>query len=374
MRDGFGRPATGVSARHEGFQRAVRRAVDAELAASGRGAGRGGRRAWLAALPAVAWFYGSVVAMLLVPTAAAPLVLASVSAGFAMAATLTVVQHDALHHAIARRRWVNSLAAQVAAPVGVCRHWWAAKHSAGHHAHTNVAGLDPDLDKGGLLRLSTEQPWRTWHRWQHLYVWVLYPFSLLGMQVIDLEFIVTGKVKGTRLEAPGAGRTLRLAADKLVGPAVLVAALLVAHPVVVVAAIWVGTTLVAGAALSVIFAVTHYVEGTVAPGNAKASGPDDWAVSQVLGASNVVIRNGFFRWYCGGLVDHHIEHHLLPRIAHVHHEVVAPAVRATCEDFGLEYHELPGMAAALASHVRHLRALGRAEVAPATAPHVLVAP
>jgi linoleoyl-CoA desaturase len=354
-----------------GFQRALRRAANERLAEDGRGAGRGGRTAWCAALPAIAWFYGSVVALLVFPTRIVPLAIASVSAGLAMAATLTVVQHDALHHAIASRRWVNAALAQLAAPVGVSRRWWSAKHTAGHHAHTNVVGLDPDIDKGSLLRLAPQQPHRPWHRWQHVYAWALYPLSLLGMQIVDLEFVVAGRVKGERVENAGLARTAVLVADKLAGPVVLVSLLMLVHPAIVVTAIWLGATLVAGAALSFIFSVTHYVEAVeFSEATPTGRGADGWAVAQVLGTSNVVIRSRFLCWYSGGLLDHHIEHHLFPRIAHVHHKVIAPVVRATCQEFGVPYHQLPSMRAAIASHMRHLRQLGQAR--DAAAPHLAV--
>jgi linoleoyl-CoA desaturase len=60
----------------------------------------------------------------------------------------------------------------------------------------------------------------------------------------------------------------------------------------------------------------------------------------------------------GGL-NYQVEHHLFPRISHVHYPAISRIVKATCQEHGLPYHEFPTMTAALASHVRMMRELGK---------------
>jgi linoleoyl-CoA desaturase len=60
------------------------------------------------------------------------------------------------------------------------------------------------------------------------------------------------------------------------------------------------------------------------------------------------------RWYAGGL-NYQVEHHLFPRLSHVHYPRIAPvaAIRDRCH---VSRHQTFGGAR---SHYRHLRANGR---------------
>ncbi|MDU0371165.1 fatty acid desaturase [Hymenobacter endophyticus] len=55
-----------------------------------------------------------------------------------------------------------------------------------------------------------------------------------------------------------------------------------------------------------------------------------------------------------------ITHHLFPNISHVHYPALNKIIRQMCQEFNIEYNEYPKMRYAVASHVAHLRELGRA--------------
>jgi linoleoyl-CoA desaturase len=341
----------------------LRALVDARLQAENRSF-RAGFRGWLTIAPAIVWFYGSLALLLFVRLSVPINVLCTVSIGLAIVANLTVVQHTALHQALARSRWLNWTVAYLAGPIGISWHWWTTKHNVWHHGYTNIDGLDGDITQGPLLRLSPQHALRPWHRYQHLYIWVLYP--LLGIVMVlngDREFIVSGRLKGRRVAPATLRRTVGLIIEKLSFPAVVLTIAFAGHPAFGVIAVLAGTFLVGGTALAAVLSVTHYVETTEfphpGPGGAIA---DEWAVAQVLGATNIVIKNSVLRWYFGGL-NQHIEHHLFPRLAHVHLLAVAPAVKTGCAQLGLPYHELPNLRSAYVSHYRFLRELGRATTA-----------
>jgi linoleoyl-CoA desaturase len=348
------------------FHATVRARVTARLAEDGR-TFRGGARGWLVCAPAVLWFYGSFVALLVGPTDPIFVLVGVISLGLATTATLTVVQHDALHQALSRHRWVNWAAAYLASPVGASWRWWTAKHSGGHHAYTNVDDHDGDLDQGGMLRLSSAQAWHPWHSAQHVYAWALYALLGFAIQVAgDRDFIVHGRLKnGKQVATPSARRAAALTFEKLAGILTLTGIAIAVRPTPWLIGIYVLWMAVAGFALASVFAVTHYVETSqfprVAPDGTIAQ---EWAVTQVVGSTNIVIRNPVVRWYFGG-VDRHIEHHLFPRMAHIHYATISPVVRQTCIEFGLPYHEAPSLRAAYRSHARFLRAAGRRPLTPA---------
>ena len=68
--------------------------------------------------------------------------------------------------------------------------------------------------------------------------------------------------------------------------------------------------------------------------------------------------NRLLTWYLGGL-NFQIEHHLFPKICHVHYPAISPIVEATCRDHGIRHRSHRTMRRAIRSHVRWLRHLGR---------------
>ncbi|MEX2100125.1 MAG: acyl-CoA desaturase [Acidimicrobiia bacterium] len=351
------------------FQRELRGKVQERLTADGR-TFRGGWRGWLHAAPAFAWFYGSFAALVLLRLPVAAIVPLTCSLGLAMTAGLTTTTHGALHQTLARRRWVNWAAVYVISPTGISARWWTVKHNMSHHAYTNVEGLDDDLEQGALLRMTPTQAHRPWHRFQHLYVWALYPLAGFALMAGDRKFVLRGELKGgRRVEAPSLLRTAVLLFEQLAGMSLLLVVALVLQPAAGVAAVCIGAILVSGAAAAALFAVTHYVEDTeFTRPDASGALAAEWAVTQVNGAVNIAIRNPIVRWYFGGFANH-IEHHLFPRMAHVHYRAISPVVRDECERRGLRYRELPSVRAAYASHMRFMREMGRPPVA---APHATV--
>ncbi|MEO6759165.1 MAG: fatty acid desaturase, partial [Saprospiraceae bacterium] len=57
-----------------------------------------------------------------------------------------------------------------------------------------------------------------------------------------------------------------------------------------------------------------------------------------------------------------VEHHLFPRICHVHYPEIAPIVRQTAAEFGVEYLENRTFWQAFRSHVATLRRFGQMPV------------
>jgi linoleoyl-CoA desaturase len=138
------------------------------------------------------------------------------------------------------------------------------------------------------------------------------------------------------------------------------------------ALIGVGVTMAAaGVALTVVFQLAHTVEGPEFPLPGVGSNllPDEFALHQIATTANFATRNRVVTWLVGGL-NFQIEHHLFPRIAHVHYPQISKIVRQVCAERGIAYVEHTTFRKALAAHARHLRAMGRvpAMATPSTVP------
>jgi len=54
-----------------------------------------------------------------------------------------------------------------------------------------------------------------------------------------------------------------------------------------------------------------------------------------------------------------IEHHLFPKISHVHYPALHNILKKICEERGLHYIEFKNVRLAIASHVAFLREMGK---------------
>jgi glyoxylase-like metal-dependent hydrolase (beta-lactamase superfamily II) len=81
--------------------------------------------------------------------------------------------------------------------------------------------------------------------------------------------------------------------------------------------------------------MAHTVEGTSHP-IADENGviENDWAIHQMNTTVNFSRDNAILGWYLGGL-NYQVEHHLFPKICHVHYPAIAQIVKETAKEYGV---------------------------------------
>ena len=108
-----------------------------------------------------------------------------------------------------------------------------------------------------------------------------------------------------------------------------------------------------------IFQLAHSIEEMEFPApNDDNLIEEEWAIHQVRTTANFATKNKFLNWYVGGL-NFQIEHHLFPRICHIHYTKISKIVEQTCKEFNLPYVNHPTFTGSYMSHVKHLYNLGR---------------
>lgn len=119
-------------------------------------------------------------------------------------------------------------------------------------------------------------------------------------------------------------------------------------------------TLVAGIITSIVFQLAHTVEHTSFPLPAEQSGKieNEWAIHQINTTANFATGNRIISWLVGGL-NFQIEHHLFPKISHVHYPAISKIIKQACKEYGVVYVEYPKMYKAVASHIHFLKEMGR---------------
>src|SRR5678816_2343555 len=100
--------------------------------------------------------------------------------------------------------------------------------------------------------------------------------------------------------------------------------------------------MVTGFVLSIVFQLAHTVEHTHFPLPDTATGKmeDEWAIHQVKTTANFATNNRLVSWLVGGL-NFQIEHHLFPKISHIHYPAISRIIKQVCEEHGISYIEYP---------------------------------
>lgn len=267
------------------------------------------------------------------------------------------IMHEGGHQSFSKYPWLNGMAGYALNALGGNIYFWKVKHNVNHHTFTNIEGVDSDIDVRPLMRLHPSQGWHRIHRYQHIYWFVLYSLSYLVWVFYD-DFSKYFRGKIARHMKP-LNLPLREHAIFWLTKMAYVTAF-IGIPVVMLG--WVKAligflivTCVCGLFISVVFQLAHVVEGNEFPTGKKIE--DEWAVHQVRTTSNFATSNKFLFWVLGGL-NFQIEHHLFPKISHIHYPQISHLVRETCREFNIAYHEYASMSRAFLSHLRYLGKMG----------------
>ncbi len=271
------------------------------------------------------------------------------------------IMHDGAHGSFSKYKWVNSMAAISLNLLGGSHFMWNMKHNVIHHAYTNIDGVDDDIDIKPWMRMSTTQPKYLMHRYQHIYFWFLYALLyILWIFVLDYQKYFKRKIGAMPLKKMSAS-------DHLIfwGFKVLHLAMFVVIPIYTVGFMswligFLSFTIVAGLVISIVFQLAHTVEHTHFPMPDEVTGKleDEWAVHQLKTTANFAPRNKVINWFVGGL-NFQVEHHLFPKISHIHYPAINKIIKQACAEFNVPYIEYRRMRHAVASHVSFLKQMGR---------------
>jgi linoleoyl-CoA desaturase len=341
------------------FHRELRCRVDLYFAATGQRP-HDCPQMYLKTAVVLGWFASSYVLLVFCAGSWWSALLLAISLGLSMAAVGFNIQHDGGHQAYSKRPWINRLMARTLDLMGGSSYFWARKHNTIHHNYANITGHDDDINLGFLGRMSPHQKRLKVHRFQHLYLWVLYGLLPIKWQLYDdFRDLITGRVGGKRFARPkGWDLAVFLGGKTLFFSLALVVPLLM-HPTWAVLLFYMAASLVQGVVLSVVFQLAHCVEEAAFPLPRQDTGRMEttWALHQVEATVDFARGSRLLSWFIGGL-NFQIEHHLFPRICHVHYPALAPLVKDACREFGLRYAAHETFLAGVVSHYRWLRRMG----------------
>lgn len=280
--------------------------------------------------------------------------------GLNLAAIGFNVMHDGAHGSYSQKPWVNELMGYTLNIMGGNVYLWKMKHNVIHHSYTNIDGVDDDIDIRPFIRTNEHQPLKWYHKYQHIYWPVLYSLTHFWW-VFQRDFLkyFTGQISGMKIKKMNMWEHINFWFSKL-----LYIFLFIALPIMLVGtgeAIlgYVIATIVCGLTLSVVFQLAHVVEDAEFPMPDPTSNKveENWIIHQLNTTSNFSTRSKIVGWFTGGL-NFQVEHHLFPRISHVHYPALNKRLKELCKTYNVKYLEQPNVFSAIRSHILYLKAVG----------------
>lgn len=266
--------------------------------------------------------------------------------------------HDLLHGAYFSSQKINRFLGYLYDINGLSSYMWRITHNMRHHTFTNIPGHDEDIDKAILLRLSPKDELYKFHRFQHIYGFFLYFLTSLNWAYYSDCKSLYEESKNIAIPKKELFLFILLKFVNL--------SIFLFIPLLILAAPWWQIFLgflcmhfVGGFFSAIIFQLGHVVENVSYPEpDPEGYIPNRWAIHEMETTSNFSSGSSFWAWLVGGL-NYQIEHHLFPHVCHIHYPKIHEIVKATADEFHVPYHNQPSFTAAVKSHFRVLKNLGR---------------
>jgi linoleoyl-CoA desaturase len=270
------------------------------------------------------------------------------------------VMHDGGHGSYSRKPWVNEAMSLTLNLLGGNAYLWKIKHNNNHHSFTNIEGMDEDIDIRPFMRTSTDQDKKWFHKYQHIYWVALYCmvyFAWIFMK--DFKKYFSGKIADTYFRKMDRREHIIFWGSKVLYIGIFLVVPMLTVGVLPTLAGYAIMSAVCGLTLGIIFQLAHVIEGTSvhSVSDEPVRQMDDWTIHQLSTTANFSTRNKIMSWFAGGL-NFQVEHHLFPRISHIHYPALNTVVKEVCAQFNVKYMEYPSFFTALRSHVAYLKVIG----------------
>lgn len=281
--------------------------------------------------------------------------------GVGMAGIGFSVSHDALHGAYSSKPGINRALGLSFDLLGANGYIWKITHNVIHHTYTNIQGHDEDLEVAGFIRLSPHSEYQSIHRFQHILAFFAYSFATFFWVFIkDYKYFFKPNLGPYENKNHPVSEWVILIVTKLIYYSYIIVL-----PLLLLDITWYHLLIgfftlhmTAGIILGIVFQLAHVVEETEHPvPNEENMIDEHWAIHEMVTTNNFARDNKLLCWYVGGL-NFQIEHHLFPKVCHVHYPAISRIVEQTAEEYGIPYNQHETFFEAIASHYRTLKKFG----------------
>lgn len=282
--------------------------------------------------------------------------------GFSMIVIFVNSFHDAAHNAVFFSRKQNRLFCYVLELFGSNSEIWIRRHTSLHHPYPNIQDWDCDIKQSDVVRIFPNSPWYKFHRYQHVYMWFLYPlYTLIWLFSRDFkDFFGTKDNYLKRIYTIPKIEYVKLFAAKLFNLfyMLVIPYLVLNQTFGTIFLAWIVMHLSSSMFGVVALISTHVDEEAVFP-----IAPEDgemgttWAYHQMQVTKDFSAGHPVADFVYGGFT-HHVAHHLFPTVSHLYYPKITPLIREYAKEYNLPYTCYPVLKA-IRSHFILLRNSGK---------------
>ena len=282
---------------------------------------------------------------------------------YALMGNLTIfvalnIAHDAAHSTFSSRRWMNDLLLYALDALGANGYIWKLKHVHSHHPHVNIPDMDGDIKQSNLVRIFPNARFLKFHRFQYLYMPVLYAFyTLIWLCIRDFKDFFSGTISGKPDHQHPRMEYVKLFLGKALffSRMLLLPYWLLPFSFGQILLGFLFFHVVASYTTMLVLISAHIGEHSVYPApDADGQLPHSWIRHQLITTTDFATGSWLATQLFGGF-NHHVVHHIFPNICHVHYPQITKILIQTCHDFGMPYQSTPTFASAALSHLRFLK-------------------
>jgi len=301
--------------------------------------------------------------------------IAAVLHGVGRAICIIQPTHATSHYAMFRSVWLNQWAYRISMALsGSSPAQWTTKHIINHHVETNLCPTDDDT-MYPIKRILHEFPRLFFHKYQHIYIWLVYPYTTILWHFSNLAKLAIGAARGQMYEGKVSQETsgdwVETAMTLFFFTFFRLLLPFLCLPFTTAAAVFLLSEWTCSTWFALQFAVSHEVDECVeheksvldtlkaneAKGVVNQGGLVDWGAHQVRASHNYSADSLLSLHFSGGL-NLQIEHHLFPSIHYTHYPALSKIVQQTCKEFNLPYTLSPSMMGAVTKHYQQLKKMG----------------
>lgn len=269
------------------------------------------------------------------------------------------VSHDAIHGIAHSNKWINSYFTKQMDLIGPNSYVWKKRHHHGHHAFPNTLGLDPDITQTEAVKILPTATHRWYHKFQHLYVPFLYA-------IYTMNWIYFRDFKDYFSRNSIIKNIPKIEYAKFLGYKLVYISFFILLPFFFTSLsfgqVLLGNVLFHVSAsyfLTLALLPSHVSEHSVfIEPDADGKMPYSWAHHQMVTTTDFATNSTLTTWLLGGF-NHHIAHHLFPKVSHVHYPKITPIIKRLAAKYDIVYNHENNVLKIYLSHYNLLKSNGK---------------
>ncbi|MBD3581533.1 fatty acid desaturase family protein [Flavobacterium selenitireducens] len=272
--------------------------------------------------------------------------------------------HDAAHGALFKSPKNNRAFMYVLELFGTNNWLWHKRHIGLHHPLPNVPDWDIDIKQSDIIRIFPTSPLLSLHKYQHIYMWFIYPlYTLNWLYIRDFKDFFGRKDNYVKqVTKIPESEVYKLFASKIFNLVYMLILPILVLPQAwyIIFGGWIAYHVSASLVAVVALVSTHVDEDAmfpIAPKDGKM--PTTWAEHQMIVTKDFSADSVVANFIYGGFT-HHVAHHLFPAVAHTYYPKITPIIKKYAREYDLPYTCYP-FTHAVRSHFRLLKNCGRPE-------------